>query len=81
MAFCFGCHSYAAKIVRTAPAWLDGRPVIWRLCDCPPPPLGCGERRRQIISDDGLLVERRDLIATAVTRAKVKATGGAVGSP
>lgn len=88
MALCFGCRSHAAEITHSTPAWCDGKLVIWRLAVCPPPPLGCGERRRQIISDDGPLVGRRYLPATAVTRpsgitarlARKAASGGAVGS-
>lgn len=88
MAFCFGCHGRAARVVRTEPAWVDGHPEVWRLVDCPAPPLGCGERRKQRIVDDGPLVNRRNLPETVVTRpkglvAKIRRTarsGEAVGS-
>ncbi len=79
MALCLGCRSHAAKITHSGPAWVDGTLVLWRLTVCPPPPDGCGERRRQVISDDGPLVGRRWLPATAVSRPSGRRPG-AVGS-
>ena len=89
MALCFGCRSHAAEVVHSEPAWLDGKLVIWRLVVCPPAPEGCGERRKQMIVDDGPLVGRRYLPRTAVSRptgiakrlAKKAGGDGAVGSP
>lgn len=67
MAVCLGCGCRHAKVTwsRSAVVIEEGPDaiIVERICRrttvCPPKPEGCGQRRAQRISDEGLAVKAR----------------------
>ena len=59
MAVCLHCGSPYARVVESRTVRLGtGERQNWRTVICPPAPAGCGERRRQVVVDDGEAVKR-----------------------
>ena len=59
MAVCLGCGSPYARCVESRTVRLStGERQNWRTVICPPAPAGCGQRRRQVVSDGGETVKR-----------------------